>query len=124
MVVKVVIAVVIAIAVVWFIGSMLCRKKGSSSKQGGAKDDGEAQVYVGNLSFRVRERQLREAFAKFGDIRSLRLIKDRETGRSKGYAFITYQSLKDAKRSHSMHGKDFHGRALVVRSAMRKNQEA
>lgn len=120
MVVKVLIAVVIAIAFMWLLRSMLCRKKGGSPKPSGARDD--HQVYVGNLSFRVRERHLRETFSKFGEIRSLRLIKDRETGRSKGYAFITYKSAKDAKRSHSMHGKDYHGRALVVRSAMRKNK--
>lgn len=87
-------------------------------------EEGDAnQVYVGNLSYRLRERQLREKFEVYGPIRTLRLMKDRHTGRSKGFAFITFNSTRAALQSQALHGQDFHGRALVVRPALRKNKE-
>jgi RNA recognition motif-containing protein len=80
----------------------------------------ENQVYVGNLSYRVRERHLREYFADMGDIEHLRIIKDHGTGRSKGFGFITFKKTVGANKSLKLHGKDFEGRSLVVRIARPK----
>ena len=78
------------------------------------------QVYIGNLSYRVRERHLREYFSDMGDIEHLRIIKDHGSGRSKGFGFITFKEAKGANKSLKLHGKDFEGRSLVVRIARPK----
>lgn len=82
------------------------------------------QVYVGNLSYRARERQLRDTFEPFGKIASLRLMKDRNTGRSRGFAFITFDAPQAAKQSLKLHGKEHMGRTLVVRPALEKQYNA
>lgn len=87
-------------------------------------EEGDAnQVYVGNLPYRLRERELREKFEVYGPIHSLRLMKDRHTGRSKGFAFITFNSARAALQSQALHGQDFNGRALVVRPALKKSEK-
>lgn len=75
------------------------------------------KLYIGNLPFQTREEELREAFARFGNITDLRLPRDRETGRLRGFAFITYASESDAQAALDMNGKDFGGRPLKVNFA-------
>src|SRR3990167_8984824 len=55
------------------------------------------QLYVGNLSYQMNGHELKEFFSKYGAVQTVRLIKNNRTGRSKGFAFITYSNLKDAK---------------------------
>ena len=86
-------------------------------KKNTEKSSDEEQVYIGNLSYRVREKHLREHFSQYGEITQLRIIKNHNTGRSKGFGFVTYQSASEANRSLVAHGQDFEGRALVVRLA-------
>lgn len=81
---------------------------------------GAQQVYVGNLSYRVKEYHLREFFSQFGEIKQLRIIKNHNTGRSKGFGFVTFSTSEAADKSLKSHGKDFEGRALVVRFAKPK----
>ena len=78
------------------------------------------QVYVGNLSYRVKEHHLREFFSCFGEIEKLKIIKNHNSGRSKGYGFITFKKESFANSSLEYNGKDFEGRALVVRIARPK----
>ena len=78
------------------------------------------QVYVGNLSYRVKEHHLREFFSCFGEIEKLKIIKNHNSGRSKGYGFITFKKESFANSSLGYNGKDFEGRALVVRIARPK----
>jgi RNA recognition motif-containing protein len=78
------------------------------------------QVYVGNLSYRVKEHHLREFFSCFGQIETLKIIKNHNSGRSKGYGFITFKKESYANSSLDNNGKDFEGRALVVRIARPK----
>lgn len=75
------------------------------------------QLYVGNLSYQMNMHQLKEVFSKYGDVQNVRLIKNTRTGRSKGFAFITYANTKDAKKALSLHGCEVRGRAIVVRMA-------
>ena len=75
------------------------------------------QVYIGNLPYRANESDLREFFSTYGRIVDVRVVKDRKTGRSKGYAFITYSNVREANNSLASHGRDMHGRSMVVRIA-------
>lgn len=68
-----------------------------------------ARLYVGNLSWTVGHRQLREYFAQFGPVQSARVVFDRSTGLSKGYGFIEFTSPSAAadatnKQVHTLEG--------------------
>ena len=75
------------------------------------------QLYVGNLSYQMNGHHLKEFFSQYGDVQSVRLIKNSHTGRSKGFAFVTYSNAKEAKKALASNGVDVRGRAIVVRMA-------
>ena len=77
------------------------------------------RLYVGNLSYQVREDELRALFSKYGKVKTLHLIRDRITRRLKGYAFLE-MSPQDAMKAISLNGADFLGRKLVVSIAKDK----
>ena len=83
-----------------------------------------SQVYVGNLAYKVDEDALAEYFGQYGAFASIRVIRNRKTGRSKGFAFVTYRDAADAQSALRCHGQEFAGRSLVVRIAKpRPNDE-
>ena len=76
------------------------------------------KMYVGNLSFDTSEGDLRQKFEEFGDVASVNIITDRETGRSKGFAFVEMTSNASAETAmNAMNGGDFNGRKLTVNEA-------
>ncbi len=76
------------------------------------------KLYVGNLSYSTTEDDLRELFAKAGSIDSVDLIKDRNTGQSKGFAFVEMSSRDEAQAAIDMfHGKALNERELTVNVA-------
>jgi len=74
------------------------------------------KLYVGNLSFETTESDLKELFAQAGSVETVRIITDRDTGRSKGFGFVEMQEGGD-KAIAQLNGKDFKGRALTVNEA-------
>ena len=74
------------------------------------------KLYVGNLSFETTENDLKELFGQTGSVETVRIITDRDTGRSKGFGFVEMQDGGD-KAIAEMNGKDFKGRALTVNEA-------
>jgi RNA recognition motif-containing protein len=74
------------------------------------------KLYVGNLSFETTETELKELFTQSGMVESVRIITDRDTGRSKGFGFVEMQEGGD-KAIAEMNGKDFNGRVLTVNEA-------
>ncbi|MBX9608463.1 MAG: RNA-binding protein [Gammaproteobacteria bacterium] len=78
------------------------------------------KLYVGNFPYSVNENDLRDLFASYGPIEDVRLITDRETGRSKGFAFITFATQSAAESALEQNGKDMKGRALRVNVAQDK----
>ncbi len=75
-------------------------------------------IYVGNLSFRSTEDDLRDVFSEFGDVESVKIITDRETGRSRGFAFVEMSSDEGATNAiASLNGQDHLGRDLTVNEA-------
>ena len=72
------------------------------------------KIYIGNLPFKMETNDLRAEFARFGEITDLFLVKDRETGRLKGFGFITFADSKSAQAALQMDGKEFSGRNLKV----------
>jgi cold-inducible RNA-binding protein len=78
----------------------------------------ETKIYVGNLSFATTEEQLKELFSQAGTVASAALIKDRDTGQSKGFAFIEMSNQAEAEKAIQMfNGKSFADRELKVNLA-------
>jgi RNA recognition motif-containing protein len=77
----------------------------------------QAKIYVGNLSYDVTSNDLQDHFAKYGEIAEVKLITDRGTGRSKGFAFITFASDQSAKDSLASDGIELSGRKMKVNEA-------
>ncbi len=76
------------------------------------------KLYVGNLPFSATEENLNETFAACGTVDSVKIITDRETGRSKGFAFVEMSSDSEAQTAISKYnGADFGGRAMTVNEA-------
>ena len=79
-------------------------------------------IYVGNLSYNVRENDLKEAIAEYGQVVSCKLIIDRDTRRSKGFAFVEMSDDEAAKKVIAeLNGAEFDGRPMVVKEALPKN---
>jgi RNA recognition motif-containing protein len=75
-------------------------------------------LYVGNLAFHTTEDSLLAAFARFGEVSDVKLVIDRETGRSRGFAFITMSTPEAAAKAISeMDGQQLDGRPLRVNEA-------
>ena len=76
------------------------------------------KVYVGNLPFSVDDSVLRELFSSYGDIEEVTVIKDKFSGRSKGFGFVTFKEDEDAKKAISeMDEKEVEGRKIKVNEA-------
>ncbi len=84
----------------------------------------QSKVYVGNLSYNTSEDQLRDYFAQYGNIQDIKLIIDFNTGRSKGFGFITYASDQDCESALAANGADLDGRKLKVNIAREDNRSA
>ncbi|MBQ7023599.1 MAG: RNA-binding protein, partial [Akkermansia sp.] len=77
-----------------------------------------ARLYVGNLSYEATESELEDLFKGFGNVRSVEIIYNPRTYKSKGYAFIEMFQLDDARRAAEvLHGQPFMGRELMVSAA-------
>jgi RNA recognition motif-containing protein len=75
-------------------------------------------IYVGNLAYSVRDDELREIFAEFGDVSSAKVIMDRETDRSKGFGFVEMDDKSAAESAiDALNGKEMSGRPLRVNEA-------
>lgn len=78
------------------------------------------KLYVGNFPYSVDEAQLRGIFSQYGEISELALIMDRDTGRPKGFGFLTFATQAAAEKALEQNGKDLNGRPLKVSMATDK----
>jgi cold-inducible RNA-binding protein len=75
-------------------------------------------IYVGNLSYKASEEELRQAFAAYGQVSSVAIIKDAATGQSRGFAFVEMPSATEGQAAiNGMNGKELNGRPLKVNEA-------
>jgi RNA recognition motif-containing protein len=76
------------------------------------------KLYVGNLSFNTSQQDLETMFAQAGTVESVNLIEDRETGRSRGFAFVEMSSKEEGQNAISnLSGKEIDGREILVNEA-------
>ena len=77
-----------------------------------------SKLYVGNLSFKTTEDDLRETFSQFGTVTDVYVANDRETGRPRGFGFITMSSAEEGQKAiDALHGQNHDGRDLTVNEA-------
>lgn len=78
----------------------------------------EVKLYVGNLSYETTEDELRSLFTQVGTVNDVALIKDRDTGSSKGFAFVTMSSQDEANKAiQQFNGRSLGNRELKVNAA-------
>ncbi|MGA2507573.1 MAG: RNA-binding protein [Chitinispirillaceae bacterium] len=78
-------------------------------------------IYVGNMSFDATEDEIRQLFAEFGEVTSVNIISDRDSGRPKGFGFVEMAQAEQAQAAmKALNGKEFKGRALNVNEARPK----
>ena len=75
-------------------------------------------LFVGNLTFNTTEDALRGLFSPFGEVQQVRIMTDRDTGKSRGFAFVEMAQDEDAAKAiGALNGKEFEGRALTINEA-------
>ena len=78
-------------------------------------------IYVGNLSYRMTEAELKDTFAPFGEVKRAKIVKDRDTNRSTGFGFVEIENDADAlKAIEALNNKEVGGRALRVNESKPK----
>lgn len=83
------------------------------------------KLFVANISRDCTEDELNEAFSECGEVKSLKIIKDRDTGQSRGFAFVEMDSREAGEKAIAeLHEKELHGRALVVNEAKEQQRRA
>lgn len=75
------------------------------------------KLFVGSLPWSITSDSLAELFAQYGEITEAMVISDRDTGRSKGFGFVTFAKDEDAQKALEMDGREVEGRKIVVNIA-------
>lgn len=84
-----------------------------------------ARLYVGNLSYEATESELEDLFKGFGNVKSVEIIYNPRTYKSKGYAFVEMYQLDDAKKAAEvLHGQPFMGREMMVSAASERPEHS
>ena len=79
-------------------------------------------MYIGNLSYNVRESDLRQVMEEYGTVESVKLIMDRNTNRSKGFDFVEMPEDAEAQQAiNKLNGAEYVGRQMVVKEALPRN---
>ena len=75
-------------------------------------------IYIGNLNYRIKEADIQQILEEYAAVSSVKIIKDRETGKSKGFAFVEMENEAAAKQAiEELNGAEFEGRTMVVKEA-------
>lgn len=84
-----------------------------------------SKLYVGNLSFKTTEADLRDTFGQFGTVTDVYVASDRMTGRPRGFAFVTFSTDTESQlAAEKMNGADLDGRQLTVNEAKPKEERS
>jgi len=82
-------------------------------------------IFVGNLNYAVSEDDLKSIFEEFGELSSVKVIKDRFTSRSKGFGFVEMDNDEDAKKAiEQLNGTEVEGRDIVVNESIKKERDS
>ena len=83
------------------------------------------KLFVGGLSWGINWQELKDIFGEFGEVVFARVITDRETGKSRGFGFVEFANIEDAKKAkEELDGAEIDGRAVKVDFAEEREQKA
>ncbi len=75
-------------------------------------------LFVANLNYNIQEEELMDVFTQYGQVKSLKIIKDRMSGRSKGYGFVEMENTDEAQKAiDELNGREIHERSIIVKEA-------
>ena len=105
-------------------------KGGTHELEGGGDGEGQEQratipsrLFIGGLDWRVTDDELKKKLEEYGLVTDVHIVKDRDTGDSRGFGFVTMANRKDADKAiKQLDGQEFSGRNLVVRQATERNR--
>lgn len=80
-------------------------------------------IYIGNLNYSVKESNLKQVLEHYGIVKYIRLIKDKDTGNSKGYAFAEMNDDEARTAISELNGSEFEGKTLVLKEALNKGSK-
>ncbi|MCX7880086.1 MAG: RNA-binding protein [Ignavibacteria bacterium] len=80
-------------------------------------------IYVGNLSFSTTAEELKALFSQYGEVESCRIVRDRQTGRSRGFGFVEMSKESGKKAIEELNGKEFGGRNILVNEAKQQERQ-
>lgn len=83
-----------------------------------------SKIYAGNLPFSVDEDRLREMFSEFGTVEDVAVIRDRDTGRSRGFGFVQMPDADAQQAIESLNGNDMEGRTLRISEARPREERS
>ena len=82
------------------------------------------QIYIGNMNYKTTKESINTLFSEYGEVESIVLITDSETGRSKGFGFVTMNDTQAAQAAiEALNEKEFEGRALRINEAQPKKEK-
>lgn len=91
---------------------------GGRAKSSGGVMGGAVEIYVGNLSYEVDDRELKKAFEKYGEVKSTRVIRNKFNNKSKGFGFVEMPDREEAVEAiRALNGTEWKGRRIVVNEA-------
>ncbi|OGK15732.1 RNA-binding protein [Candidatus Roizmanbacteria bacterium RIFCSPHIGHO2_01_FULL_39_12c] len=82
------------------------------------------KLFVGSLPWSINNDSLKALFEQYGEITEAVVIMDRNSGRSKGFGFVTFAKAEDAQKALEMNGKDVEGRSIVVNTAKPREERS
>lgn len=119
----------IGLAIVTFLAAFISPLIGSSNSGSDNSDGGDVStLYVGNLPYRANEGAVRALFSEHGNVHSVRLMKDKHTGKRRGFGFVEMSASDAGKAIKKLNDSEFQQRTLKVREAKerpeRTNEES
>jgi len=82
------------------------------------------KLFIASLPWSINNDSLKELFSSYGEITEAVVITDRDTGRSKGFGFVTFTNPEDAKKALEMDGKEVEGRTIIVNIARPREERS
>lgn len=111
-------ATVILVVVIPALIKLLGKSGDRKPRKAAPRPDGSVEIYVGNISYKMTDSQLRAEFAKYGVVHSARIVTERQSGRSKGYGFVIMPHRGEAETAiRAINGTEVMGRPIRCNEA-------
>jgi hypothetical protein len=112
-----------SVAVVAFVCAFIAPLVGKAETNAQEADTSISTLYVGNLPYRANEAAVRELFSEYGQVQSVRLMKDKHTGKRRGFGFVEISAADAEQAVSSLNDSEFQQRTLKVREAKERPEQ-